>query len=1009
MNTADRTPPSFLTGGGEVGQLMRACDWSNTALGPAEQWPQSLKTAVSIVLRSSYPMFIWWGPDLINIHNDAYVPLMGNKHPAFLGKPANELWSEIWESTLLPMKTRVFNQQESIYGQDLMLLLERKEFAEEGYFNFSYSPIIDESGQVGGLFCACHEDTDKVLLQRRLQTLNELNSAIAPVKKKPQIGQVAINILGANFKDIPFSAFYLVDPDESTLRLINHSGIVAGDRPFPQTVSLSAAGPDDFWLVQTVSQTRQPAVVPDVSQKIARLTQSLSHQLPTRALVLPVQKSGVDKLVGILVAGLSPHREFDTEYRHFLEVASSQIAAAIGNLEAHENEFHRAKLLAEIDQQAQVSIAENRARAEAHVRSIIDQAPVGIAVLQGEEFVFEAVNDNYLMLIGKTPQAAVGRSIFDVLPELRNQGIFELLTRVVQTGKPFVGNEFPVTLNRYGRDETVYFNFIYQPLRESNQAVSGVIVVANDITELVKSKHAIQESERQFRNLVMKSPIAMTIFRGPEYIIEIANETLLRNIWRRSIDEVQGRKLLEVFPELNNQQYPRLLEGVLKTGIAYREKEAIAQVNTRFGMSTYYLDFEYAPLFETDNSVSGIMVTVSDVTEKVEARMAIKEAELQSRMAIEAAEMGTYDWDMEKKAFQHSERLATIFGFPAGQRYQHQDFGDAISPDYQPIRARAHQEAFKTGRLMYEARLARTDHAVQWVRVVGRVVFDQSQKPIRLLGAAMDITQQMEARKNLEEIAEDLDKRVQQRTLELQNTNQELMRTNHELEQFAYIASHDLQEPLRKIQTFAELLQDSIQHDVTTEPLLQKIASSAQRMSTLIRDVLNYSRLSKTDELFVNTDLNQILNNVKTDFELLIEQKEAVISQTDLPVINAIPLQLNQLFYNLIGNSLKFSEQNPHIQISAEFLDPERVRTIPQLLPSQKYLKLRFKDNGIGFEQHYAEQIFTIFHRLNGRKSYSGTGIGLALCKKIVENHQGVILAESVPNQGASFTIYLPV
>jgi signal transduction histidine kinase len=188
-----------------------------------------------------------------------------------------------------------------------------------------------------------------------------------------------------------------------------------------------------------------------------------------------------------------------------------------------------------------------------------------------------------------------------------------------------------------------------------------------------------------------------------------------------------------------------------------------------------------------------------------------------------------------------------------------------------------------------------------------------------------------------------------------------------------------------------------------------KIYTSAKRMSTLINDVLNYSRLSKTGEQFEKTDLNKIVKDVLSDFELLIEQKQAVVTYSDLSVIKGIPLQLHQLFANLISNSLKFSEVNPQITITARTLSTKEVQKYPRLIDDQPYMQLTFKDNGIGFEQQHADQIFIIFQRLNNQRTYSGTGIGLALCKKIVDHHNGIITAKSEPGLGATFTIILPV
>jgi signal transduction histidine kinase len=188
---------------------------------------------------------------------------------------------------------------------------------------------------------------------------------------------------------------------------------------------------------------------------------------------------------------------------------------------------------------------------------------------------------------------------------------------------------------------------------------------------------------------------------------------------------------------------------------------------------------------------------------------------------------------------------------------------------------------------------------------------------------------------------------------------------------------------------------------------LDKIQQSTARMSNLIKDVLAYSRLSKGNEVFVGTNLTEIFEDIKMDFELLIQQKNASIQCTKLPTIQGIPLQLHQLFSNLLSNSLKFSENDPAINITSRYLTPQEVKG-SNLNPSLSYVEIIFSDNGIGFEQQYAEQIFTIFQRLNSRISYSGTGIGLALCRKIIDNHHGTIAAFSELNKGASFVLRLP-
>jgi PAS domain S-box-containing protein len=234
----------------------------------------------------------------------------------------------------------------------------------------------------------------------------------------------------------------------------------------------------------------------------------------------------------------------------------------------------------------------------------------------------------------------------------------------------------------------------------------------------------------------------------------------------------------------------------------------------------------------------------------------------------------------------------------------------------------------------------------------------------------------------------------------LQRLNADLEKSNSDLEQFAYVASHDLQEPLRKIQTFSELSERNLDNKEELKKYLAKVSSSAHRMTELIKAVLNYSRLVKNENVtFVEVDLNTILHSILSDLELMIEEKRAVINVDSLPAVKGIPLQLHQLFLNLMSNSLKFTDRRPEIKITSEFVNENG---------SGKFLLLTLCDNGIGFDQKFEEKIFSIFQRLHHDKNIPGTGIGLALCKKIVENHRGRITVKSQVNKGTSFYIYLP-
>jgi signal transduction histidine kinase len=269
-----------------------------------------------------------------------------------------------------------------------------------------------------------------------------------------------------------------------------------------------------------------------------------------------------------------------------------------------------------------------------------------------------------------------------------------------------------------------------------------------------------------------------------------------------------------------------------------------------------------------------------------------------------------------------------------------------------------------------------------------------------------EVTELVIAKNRAETAEADLEHKVKQRTVELQEKNALLLKANAELEQFAYVASHDLQEPLRKIRTFTSILERNFPDNAQARQYFEKIHSSSDRMARLIKDVLDYSRLSSQTPPFEPVDLNKVLASVLVDFELLIEERKAEIISTQLPTVQGLDRQLHQLFANLVSNALKFSEGSPVLKISYRTVSGAEVKEFPYGYES--YVEIRFEDNGVGFDPKYAEQIFVIFQRLHGKET-SGTGIGLALCKKIVQNHHGVIRVESSPGHGSSFFVYLPL
>ena len=299
-------------------------------------------------------------------------------------------------------------------------------------------------------------------------------------------------------------------------------------------------------------------------------------------------------------------------------------------------------------------------------------------------------------------------------------------------------------------------------------------------------------------------------------------------------------------------------------------------------------------------------------------------------------------------------------------------------------------------------------------------LFDAQDQVYAILDIAIDVTEEIKARKQAEEsevlyrnLSEELENRVQQRTQELEQANQDLKRSNENLQQFAYVASHDLQEPLRKIQSFSELLNEQYGTQLGGEgnDLLQRIASAGARMSTLIKDLLTYSRLAIRQQSFGLVSLDAIVASVLSTLEWTIEQRRAHFELDELPIINGDESQLGQLFQNLLSNALKFTPmgQVPHIKVRCHKLAASELPLETRLAGTATFFyQISVSDQGVGFDTKYLDRIFQVFQRLHGKKEFPGTGVGLAICQRVVENHGGGITAVSKPGEGATFFVYLP-
>ena len=339
----------FLLGGGEMGALMRQFDWSHSGIGAPGTWSPALRTTVRILLANRFPMLLWWGPDYISIYNDAYRPILGGKHPWGLGLPVRECWAEIWE-VLKPLIDRPFRGGPATWVEDFELQINRAGFTEETHFTVAYSPVPDESaaGGIGGVLATVHEITEKIIGERRITALRDLGAQAAAAKTAEEACVIAADTMAKHSKDIPFALLFLLDTDGQSARLAASTGLESEGCLNPTAVELGdKPGDNSFWPLAEVRQSERMRVVSLLGTD--GVPKGPWADPPRTAVVLPIRSNTAHQLYGFLVAGVSSRLRFDNSYRDFLELATTQIATAVANARAYEEERRRAEALAEID------------------------------------------------------------------------------------------------------------------------------------------------------------------------------------------------------------------------------------------------------------------------------------------------------------------------------------------------------------------------------------------------------------------------------------------------------------------------------------------------------------------------------------------------------------------------------------------------------------------------------------------------------------------------------------
>ncbi len=1461
----------FLAGGGVMGQLTREKDWSHTPVGSPETWPQSLRTILGVLLNSKFPMFLWWGDDLICFYNDAYRPSLGKegKHPSILGMKAIDAWPEIWD-IIKPMIDGVIATGEATWNEDALIPIYRNNTLEDVYWTFSYSPVYNEDSKVAGVLVTCSETTEKV---KTLKLLNESNKRYlnniqqAPIAmcvfrgedfRVEIVNEKMLEIWGKELAEVIDKPIFegLPEAKEQGLEILldtvytTGEKFVANERPvfLPRNgkiettyinfvyEALREADGSISGIVATANEVTNQVISRGKLEQSEQKVKDIVANAPLAIAVYTGEEMRVEManqaiidiwgkgndVIGKTFTEILPELEGQSIFEQIKEVYTTgkpfhnenQALDLIVNGKKGTYYFNydfvplydlSGKIYGVMNtgvDLTDLNLAKKKIEeGDTRFRSTVKQAPVGIIILRGKEYVVEMVNDAYMKIVDFNESEFVGLPLFDSIPEAK-ESTLSLMDQVLETGEPFYGYEVTVPLKRNNKLEFCNFDFVYHPLREDDGSISGMIVTVTDVTEKVASRRKIEESEARFRSTVRQAPVGITILRGKDYVVEMANDAYLRLVDRKE-GEFVNRPLFDSLPEVK-ETVQSLLDGVMDTGIPYHGYESPIPLVRNGTLGIFYFDFLYHPLKEDDETISGIIVTVTEVTEKVESRKKIERNEERLSIVVDASELGTWELNLKTMEVEYSQRyLEIVGGYQQHIDLTHEQLKQHIHPDDMKIREKALNDALITGYLHYEGRMIWKDKSIHWMEGRGKVFYDENKEPVKMIGTIRDITKEKEHNLELEEsekryhnliysspsaigilygedhiisigndaiiaiwgkgkdiigkpyfealpelveqgykevfdevyktgipfqaietpvelvqdgkktlkyynfllyaqknimgsvdgigiiatevtsqallnlkvqenekkfrlladsmpqhiwtadtsgtlnyfnesvfkysgltpeelsqqgwlsivhpndrdenvkqwlnsietgndflfehrfrrhdgkyrwqlsraipqrdadgniqmwvgtstdiqdqkeftkelekqvtertkelkklnenlrqseeryhlmveevqdyaiiyinkngivenwnkgaekikgykadeiigksfstfyteadrksnlpkhllnqatlngrhaqegwrvrkdgthfwasvtitavhnsdneiigfskVTHDLtskkeaDDKIQRNTAELENKNQELEKMNKELQSFAYISSHDLQEPLRKIQTFSNQIIERESENLSEngKDKFRRMQNAANRMQNLINDLLAYSRTNIQERNLLSTDLNEIIENIKEDLAEELLQKNAIIEAEKLKcAVDIIPFQFHQLLFNLVSNALKFSKPDvpPVIKIKCEIQKGSKLNN-GNLNPSVDYCHIVFSDNGIGFEQQYATKIFEVFQRLHGKEAYQGTGIGLAIVKKIIDNHNGIITANSKLGEGAYFDIIFP-
>jgi two-component system sensor histidine kinase VicK len=648
---------------------------------------------------------------------------------------------------------------------------------------------------------------------------------------------------------------------------------------------------------------------------------------------------------------------------------------------------------------------------ERKFEQMLIKLPAKVIFFRGGDLIIETVNEAALLTWNRNRSEVVGKQLLEILPELEGQPFPGQLKQVFETGVGIAQKEIPATLNLPGGGtKTFYSDYFYQPLTDRDGIRIGVLATSFDVSDKVNTRMrlekneadlkasneelsatneelgkvqqnlkelltAVSYNESKFKNIIVQAPVAIAIFKGSQFVVDVYNEKVLE-FWGRTAEEVNGLPLFDALPEVRGQGFEELLNEVFKTGERFIANEMPATLRRNGILENIWINFIYDPLRDLNGTIEGVIVVCHEVTKEVNTRKEIERAFEQARLSKEAAQLGTFDMDLEKGTMEWDDRCRTLFGISHNNKVTYDDdFVTGLHPEDRDriidvIKNEVMVQAVSNGKYDVEYRtIGAEDGQLRWVRAKGQVYFDYNGQPKRFIGSVLDITEQKqdEQRKN----------------------------------DFIGMVSHELKTPLTSLNAIVQVMTAKLKDNKDTflAGASERADKQVKKMISMINGFLSVSRL-ESGKIVINKqpfELSELIRECiyetsisDTLHQFIFEPKKTIIVYADRDKILSVVT-------NLISNSLKYSPRGKIIEVKCDVKGSN--------------VEVSVRDEGIGIEADQLHKLFDRYYRVQSShtKNISGFGIGLYLSAEIIQRHNGNIWAESETGKGSTFYFSLPI